>query len=346
MTAAHPRPALEVKRLRVEFDHLVAVDDVSLTVEPGMIFGLLGPNGAGKTTLMTCVAGLAEATYGEVWIGGRSLEEEREAALARLGFQPDVPPMLEGVTVYELLELFASAYGVPAPLRAARIEELLALVQLSEHRDALSDTLSRGMRQRVFLAKTLLPAPPLLILDEPASGLDPIARRDLAEVIRALGARGVAVVISSHVLEELDGVCDSLGVMFKGRLLDAGRLEDVRRRLYPEATLDVCLLEGAAGGAAGEGAGLAARVRAALGGLVADVVALSEPGALRLTLSPEMRGGAAGAASAAGEAARAAEVVRALVGAGLSPHHVALRRPNLQDIFVELSERAARAPRG
>ncbi len=343
MTQPPRPPALEVRHLRVEFDDLVAVNDVDLTVEPGMIFGLLGPNGAGKTTLMTCVAGLTEATYGEVRIGGRSLEDERGAALARLGFQPDVPPMLEGVTVYELLELFASAYGIPAPLRARRIEELLALVKLSEHRDALSDTLSRGMRQRVFLAKTLLPAPPLLILDEPASGLDPMSRRDLAEVIRALGASGVAVVISSHVLEELDGVCDSLAVMFKGRLLDAGRIDDVRRRLHPEAALEVRLFDEGAG-AALKGEGLAARARAALGGLVSAAEEVGEGGALRLTLA----GASAGEGESAGESdeARAAAVVRALVGAGLPPCHAALRRPNLQDIFVELSERAARELKG
>ncbi len=313
----------------------MAVDDVTLKVDPGMIFGLLGPNGAGKTTLMSCVAGLTEATYGEVWIGGRSLEDEREAALARLGFQPDVPPMLDGITVYELLELFASAYGIPAPLRAGRIEELLALVKLTEHRDALSDTLSRGMRQRVFLAKTLLPAPPLLILDEPASGLDPMSRRDLAEVIRALGAMGVAVVISSHVLEELDGVCDSLAVMSQGRILDAGRIEEVRRRLHPEDSLDVRLLEG-------QGAEVIARVEGALKGLVS--AALPRGDGLTLTLAPEPQGGERRAEQTID--ARVAEIVRALVSAGLSPCHATARRAKLQDIFVELSERAERELKG
>jgi len=322
--SAELSPALELNGLRVEYDQLVAVNDVSIKVYPGMIFGLLGPNGAGKTSLMSCVAGLIEATYGEVLINGYSLYEQRAEALASLGFQPDVPPMSDGLTVYEFLELFASAYGLREELRAQRIEELLELVKLTSHRDALAQSLSRGMRQRLFLAKTMLPAPRLMILDEPASGLDPMARRDLAGLIRELAQQGVAVVISSHVLEELNGVCDSLAVMSRGVVLDQGSIDEVRSRLNPPPELELGFLEGV-------NERLQSQLSEHFGPRLLKIEPLGSPQTgyvihlkqSEAPLKPE---------------ALAAEL-KALLELGLSPTRFAAREANLQELFLALAER-------
>jgi ABC-2 type transport system ATP-binding protein len=333
---ASESPALELRALRVEYDQLVAVKDVSLKIYPGMIFGLLGPNGAGKTSLMSCVAGLVEATYGEVLINGLSLHDQRAEALASLGFQPDVPPMAEGLTVYEFLELFASAYGLKPSIRAERIESLLALVKLTEHRSAYAQGLSRGMRQRLFLAKTMLPSPRLMILDEPASGLDPMSRRDLAELIKRLAKEGVAVVISSHVLEELNGVCDSLAVMANGEVLDQGRIEEVRARLNPPPELELRFLEGVS-------EECERRVRGYFGARLQSLTALGEPAVgYRAQLHAEE--GALGPE-------RLATDLKGLITAGLSPTRFVAREANLQDIFLTLAERHAQGelhaqPRG
>ena len=326
------RPALELRSIRVEYDQLVAVKDVSLTVYPGMIFGLLGPNGAGKTSLMSCVAGLVEATYGEVLINGLSLHDQRAEALASLGFQPDVPPMAEGLTVYEFLELFASAYGLKPSIRAERIESLLALVKLMEHRDAYAQGLSRGMRQRLFLAKTMLPSPRLMILDEPASGLDPMSRRDLAELIKRLAKEGVAVVISSHVLEELNGVCDSLAVMANGEVLDQGRIEEVRARLNPPPELELRFLEGVSEESE-------RRVRGYFGARLETLTALGEPAmGYRVQLRSD-RGGLSPDLLATD--------LKGLIASGLSPTHFVAHEANLQDIFLTLAERHAQGlPQG
>ena len=318
------QPVLEVKKLRVEFDELVAVNDVSIQVYPGMICGLLGPNGAGKTTLMSCIAGLIEATYGEIIINSHSLYESRSLALSELGFQPDVPPMPDGLSVYEFLELFASAYALRPSIRKSRIDELLSLVKLTDHRDAPADSLSRGMRQRLFLAKTMLPAPQLMVLDEPASGLDPLARRDLAELIKELAKQGVAIVISSHVLEELNGVCDSLAVMARGKVLDQGRIEEVRARLKPPPEIELKFLEG-----------VNAQVEGAL---------QQHYGSRLLALDPlgEPQVGYVARLHREADVAESADFssdLKSLIEGGLSPTHFAPREANLQDLFLALTDR-------
>lgn len=316
-------PALEVRSLRVEYDQLVAVNDVSLTVYPGMIYGLLGPNGAGKTSLMSCVAGLIEATYGEVMINGFSLHDQRADALASLGFQPDVPPMSDGLTVYEFLELFASAYGLKPKIRAQRIENLLELVKLTEHRNALAQDLSRGMRQRLFLAKTMLPAPKLMILDEPASGLDPMSRRDLASLIRTLADQGVAIVISSHVLEELNGVCDSLAVMANGILLDQGRIHEVRARLNPPPEIELRFLEGV-------GESIQNILQKYYGARLSELNAFEEPQSGYIAYLNAENGLSQD---------QLAQDLQGFIKAGLNPTHFRAREASLQDIFLALAQR-------
>jgi ABC-2 type transport system ATP-binding protein len=218
---------LSVRDLRVDYEDTTAVYDVSFDIEAGMIYGLIGPNGAGKTSIIRSVAALVDPTYGEIHIEQKDLIEQTSAALRHVGYMPDAPPLYEDLTVREFLELFASAYGIPIDQRSGRIQALVDQVRLTEKIDSMAGALSRGMRQRLFLAKCLLHDPDVLLLDEPASGLDPIARRQLGEIIKDLGAQGKAVLVSSHILSELADFCNSVGIMEQGCMRISGRIQDI-----------------------------------------------------------------------------------------------------------------------
>jgi ABC-2 type transport system ATP-binding protein len=222
-------PLLEISHLRVDFPGVIAVNDLSLTVEPGDLCGLIGPNGAGKTTTMRAISGLQEITRGTIRVGGHDLAREPLALRRHLGYMPDFCPVYDQLTAAEFLDHFARAHAVPD--RAKRIDECLELTWLTEKRDALCEELSRGMRQRLVLAKTLLPDPAVLLLDEPASGLDPLGRIELWKVLRQLHQAGKAVLISSHILTELATFCNQAAIMERGRLVTAGSIADLGRQL-------------------------------------------------------------------------------------------------------------------
>jgi len=224
-------PRLSVTRLRVDYEDTTAVHDVDLNIEAGMVYGLIGPNGAGKTSIIRSIAALVDPTYGDIRIEGIDLMENPSGALRHIGYMPDSPPLYEDLTVYEFLALFASAYGVSESQRDQRIRSLVDQVQLTAKVDSLCGGLSRGMRQRIFLAKCLLHDPMILLLDEPASGLDPNARREFGELIKGLGAAGKAVLVSSHILSELSDFCNSVGIMEQGHMRVSGRIEDVVQQL-------------------------------------------------------------------------------------------------------------------
>lgn len=258
---------IQTKDIRVDYGGMTAVTDVSLSVGPGEVYGLIGPNGAGKTSLIRVLATLREPTYGEARIGGFDTVERRAEARREIGYMPDLAPVHKNLKCWEFLDLFARAYFVERSARRARVEECLDLVNLRAKRAAMAGTLSRGMTQRLVLAKTLLHDPGVLLLDEPASGLDPIARMDLRALLRRLGDEGKAVVISSHILNELSEFCTSVGIMSKGRLVLDGPIDSIvadlnaARRYRVEVVGDVgpalALLRGLEGvgvEAAGEGA--------------------------------------------------------------------------------------------
>jgi len=230
---------LEVRNLRVDYEDLTAVDDVSFSVEAGMVYGLIGPNGAGKTSTIRAISTLVEPTYGEVFIGGTDVELEPSIALARLGYMPDFPPVYEDLKLWEFLDLFASAYRVPKETRQQRIDALLDQVKLLDRRDSLAGEMSRGMKQRLFLAKTLLHEPDVLVLDEPASGLDPLARKDLIAVLRNLGDAGKAVLVSSHILAEMDQFCNAVGIMQNGQMKVSGRIEDILANMAQQQVISM-----------------------------------------------------------------------------------------------------------
>ena len=224
--------AIDIRYLRVDYGNFVAVDDLTLSVPRGEIFGLVGPNGAGKTSTFRVLTTLLEPTYGEVFMDGVDVLEDIEGARRMIGYMPDLAPVPSDLKVGEFLDFYAAAYGLGGRAsRGDRVAECLEEVALTEQRDSWCKKLSRGQTQRLVLAKTLLHRPRVLILDEPASGLDPLARRDLRNALRKLAQTGATIFVSSHILSELAEMCTSLCVMNRGRLLASGTVDEVREQL-------------------------------------------------------------------------------------------------------------------
>jgi ABC-2 type transport system ATP-binding protein len=238
-TARSSAPAIETVDLRVDYGAVVAVRELSLTIGQGEVFGLIGPNGAGKTSTIRVLATLLEPTYGDVSIGGFDVSTHTADARRVLGYMPDLPPVYDELTVWEFLDVFAGTYKLPIERRRRRVNECIELVNLGQKRDERAGGLSRGMKQRLVLAKTLLHDPSVLLLDEPASGLDPMARIELRELLKQLGAEGKTVLVSSHILTELSDFCTSIGIMQKGAMVVSGSIEDIARRMSPHKTLAV-----------------------------------------------------------------------------------------------------------
>jgi len=220
----------------------VAVAGLDLAVAAGEIFGLVGPNGAGKTTTLRILATLLTATSGHAEIAGIDVRRNPDDARRVLGFMPDVFGVYDDMKVWEYLDFFARCYGIPAARRRRMVGDLLDLVDLGDKRDAYVQSLSRGMQQRLCLAHTLVHDPEVLLLDEPASGLDPRARVELRELLRELRALGKTIVISSHILPELEELCTSVAIVDHGQVLVHGRVSDIERRLRYGAVLRVTVL--------------------------------------------------------------------------------------------------------
>ena len=224
-----PEPLLTIDRLRVDFPEVIAVNDLSLTIEAGDVCGLIGPNGAGKTTTMRTICGLHECTRGSVKVDGYELASKPVELKRRLGFMPDFCPTYDQLTSFEFLEHFARAYDVPHSTK--RIEECLELTWLTDKRNAFCEELSRGMKQRLVLAKTLLPDPKVLLLDEPASGLDPLGRIELRKIVLQLRDLRKAVLISSHILSELSSFCNKAAIMERGKLVMFGMISELGQKM-------------------------------------------------------------------------------------------------------------------
>ncbi|MBD1813859.1 ABC transporter ATP-binding protein [Microcoleus vaginatus DQ-U2] len=225
--------AIETRRLTKQFDRHIAVNDIDLQVAAGEVCGLIGPNGAGKTTLLRMLAAAEEPTIGEIYINGDRLLRDRSHPILkqRIGFLPDDFPLYDDLTVWDYLDYFARLYNLQQPRRRERINSVLELVQLTNKRNSLISTLSRGMKQRLSLGRTIIHEPLLLLLDEPVSGLDPIARMQFREIIKVLQEAGMTVVISSHVLSDLAELCSWVGIMELGYLVESAPLQELYKRL-------------------------------------------------------------------------------------------------------------------
>ncbi len=233
---------LEIKNLRKEYRDLVAVRGLSFTLQPGDIFGFIGSNGAGKTTTIRMLATLLEPSSGTALLNGVDINKNPMAIRRMMGYMPDFFGLYDDVKVWEYLDFFATIYEIPPRERPDVIANVLELTDLSVKRDSFVQSLSRGMQQRLCLARCLVHDPALLLLDEPASGLDPRARAELKELILELGRMGKIVIVSSHILPELSGFCNTVGIIEKGELKAFGAVDEVVRALRPHRQIKVRLL--------------------------------------------------------------------------------------------------------
>ncbi len=230
---------IRVEHLHMEYGDTVALENLNLEIAEGEVFGLIGPNGAGKTTLIRILATLLEPTYGRVFIGGVDALANPLAVHPLIGYMSDFFSLYENMRVWEYLDHFARCYGIDSSRRDKLIDEALELVSLEVRRDSEINELSRGMRQRVCFAKSLLHEPKLLLLDEPASGLDPAGRLEFRELLKQLHAMGRTILISSHILTEMTEYCTSIGIMEQGKLLKAGRVDNILREMQSGLRLKI-----------------------------------------------------------------------------------------------------------
>jgi ABC-2 type transport system ATP-binding protein len=230
---------IETKNLTKNYGTLTAVDDLNLTIKEGDIFGFIGPNGAGKTTTMRILVTLLEPTRGSAFINGLNVTKDGKKVRRLVGYMPDFMGVYDDLKVFEYLEFFAAAFGIERKKRKSIVEGVLELTDLESKKSATVDSLSRGMQQRLGLARVLIHDPKVLILDEPASGLDPRARIEIRELLRELKRMGKTIMISSHILSELEEICDNVGIIEHGRLVFSGTLEEIRPRLGIESKVRV-----------------------------------------------------------------------------------------------------------
>ena len=238
--AAKP-PAIFTHNLTKRYGGLTALDNLSLELNSGDVFGYIGPNGAGKSTTMKILAGLLSPTSGQAMVLGKNVMSNGDFVRRNVGYMPDSFGVYEDLKVSEYLEFFASAYGLPRAQRKRIVHDVLELTDLSYKRDAFVDSLSRGMQQRLGLARVLVHDPPVLLLDEPASGLDPRARIEIRELVKELQRLGKTILVSSHILSELGEFCNKLGIIERGKLLHAGTPEELmtRARARPVVSVQV-----------------------------------------------------------------------------------------------------------
>ncbi|WP_373899383.1 ATP-binding cassette domain-containing protein [Haloimpatiens sp. FM7315] len=233
---------LEIDSLCKKYGKFTAVDNLSFKVKEGEIFGFIGPNGAGKTTTMKILAGLLKETSGKVRINGVDALKESRKIKEYIGYMPDFFGVYDNLKVSEYLDFYASIYDIYKGEKDKICNDLLELVNLSNKKDIYVDSLSRGMKQRLCLARSLIHNPKLLILDEPASGMDPRARYEMKEILKSLRDRGKTVIISSHILSELSEICTSIGIIDKGKIVMSGSAQEIMMKGYGHRRVNVKLM--------------------------------------------------------------------------------------------------------
>lgn len=237
---------IEIKNFVKNYDDFVAVDTLNLTIEKGDVFGFIGPNGAGKTTTMKFLATLVKPTSGDATINGFSVNRSPDDVKRSIGYMPDSFGVYQGMRVWEYLDFFAAAYRIKSAARKQVIDDSLKLLDLEPIRDDYVNNLSRGVKQRLCLAKTLLHNPPVLILDEPASGLDPRARIYIKGILKELQSMGKTILISSHILSELADCCNKVGIIERGKIQASGPVDKILKTIRAHRRIQLVPVSGAA----------------------------------------------------------------------------------------------------
>jgi ABC-2 type transport system ATP-binding protein len=307
------RPLIELRRLHRYFGPTKAVYDMSFEVYAGEVFGYIGPNGAGKTTSMRILATLDEPTYGDAFVDGFSVVDDPDRVRRRLGFMPDYFGTYQNVNVQEYLDFFARAYGLRSYQRKSAVDYAMEFTMLDRLADKPINGLSKGMKQRLCLGRTMIHDPSVLILDEPAAGLDPRARIELREMIGRLAELGKTVLISSHILTELAEMCHRVGIIEQGKLLAVGSVDEISaqsREMRSEVRLRVLH----------DGAGLLEWLRAR------DDVADVADRAGQITLTH------------AGGPEEQAALLRQIVDADFAVVEFASKTKSLEDVFLHVTE--------
>ena len=244
MISRGDRPMIELYNLHRFFGRTRAVDNISFTVREGHVFGYIGPNGAGKTTSMRILATLDHPTYGDAYVDGFSVIDDPDHVRRRLGFMPDYFGAYANVNVYEYLDFFARSYGLRGKERIEALKQTMSFTKLDGLAEKPTTSLSKGMKQRLCLGRAMIHDPSVLVLDEPAAGLDPRARIQLREMIRELADRGKTILISSHILTELAEMCDTVGIIEQGQLLAMGSVDEIRGEAAEHTNMEIRVLNG------------------------------------------------------------------------------------------------------
>jgi ABC-2 type transport system ATP-binding protein len=310
---------IETKDLVKKFGKFTAVNSLSLQVPAGSIYGFVGPNGAGKTTTMRILTTLTRPTSGEAVVAGHPVTADPRAVRRAIGYMPDEFGVYDDMRVWEYLDFFAACYDIPESERKKLIEDLLELVDLAHRRDDMVDKLSRGMKQRLSLARTLAHDPSVLILDEPASGLDPRARVEIRELLVELAKMGKTIFFSTHILADVSEICTHIGIVEAGQIIAQGSMAQMRAQLQPHREITVTLKDAEA----------AAKVTSLVGGVsgVIGVTAL-EPKDGRQRLRIDYTGDDDGVAA----------LNQSIAGAGIAILGFAEETKDLEAMFMRVTK--------
>ena len=303
---------IDVVHLKKYYGRTRAVDDISFTFSSGQVFGFVGPNGAGKSSTMRILATLDEPTAGDVLLDGVSVVEEPEKAHRLVGYVPDNLPAHRDISVHEYLDFFARAYGIRGEKRVRTVEGVEEFTNLLGIRDKTLHALSKGMKNRVSIARAIVHDPPVLLMDEPAAGLDPRARIELRELLKVLAGQGKAILISSHILSELAEICTGAVIIERGKILRAGTLQQILQGNKTHRTVVLRVM------------GRAEELRKHL---------LETPG----VEDARLLDGAAVEADVAGDDAVCCDLLAAVVGAGFRVLEYRPRRADLEQIFLDVT---------
>jgi len=303
---------IELINFTKHYGDLVAVDNLNLKIAPGETFGFIGPNGAGKSTSIRFLATLLKATGGEGIVNGHRVTKSPLEVRRSVGYMPDAFGVYDGMRVWEFLDFFAVAYQIPRARRKQVIGDVLELLDLTGKRDDYVNSLSRGMKQRLCLAKTLVHDPPVLILDEPASGLDPRARLEVKALLKELRHMGKTILISSHILTELADCCTSIGIIERGKLLLHGPIDEVHRRIRRNRTVVIKFI-----GSADAGVPIIRELKEARQVSVEGNVATVE---------------------LAADDQQVSALMERLVHAGVKMHSFTDKEPTLEDVFMMVTQ--------